>query len=273
MTWEVTKGSAYFNCVKHDECTAVNETRYARHIALPDVGREGQVRLNDSKVLIVGLGGLGCPAAQLLTSSGIGTIYLNDFDTVDESNLPRQILFQSGDVGRSKVEAAAERLNAISPESQIERVERRISGSEDILSVVEKVDVVLDGTDNFSARFAVSDACVAARVPLVSGAAIRLEGQVVTFANDGSGPCYRCVYSEDDEALGDCEGNGVLAPVTAVIGSMMALEAIRTLLQIGHIDTPVLQLWDAHSSEWSRIAIRRNPDCRFGCVWRQSDDT
>jgi molybdopterin/thiamine biosynthesis adenylyltransferase len=237
----------------------VNETRYARQIVLPEVGLDGQQRLSSSQALIVGLGGLGCPAAQLLASCGVGTLQLNDFDTVDESNLPRQILFAPEDAGRSKVQVAAERLRAMNPEVHLQTIDKRLS-AEELAQVLHDTDVVLDGTDNFMTRFAVSDACSAARVPLVSGAAIRLEGQVAVFRNDRQGPCYRCIYSEDDEWLGDCQGNGVLAPVTATIGSMMALEAVKLLLGL---DTgpPALQLWDARSNEWTRVAVRRNPDC------------
>jgi molybdopterin/thiamine biosynthesis adenylyltransferase len=210
-------------------------------------------------VLLVGLGGLGCPVATYLTSAGVAELLLNDFDTVDESNLPRQILFAPEDAGRSKVQVAAERLRAMNPEVHLQTIDKRLS-AEELAQVLHDTDVVLDGTDNFMTRFAVSDACSAARVPLVSGAAIRLEGQVAVFRNDRQGPCYRCIYSEDDEWLGDCQGNGVLAPVTATIGSMMALEAVKLLLGL---DTgpPALQLWDARSNEWTRVAVRRNPDC------------
>jgi len=243
----------------------VNEARYARHIVLPEVGHDGQQRLARSKVLIVGLGGLGCPAAQLLATSGIGQLWLNDFDTVDLSNLPRQILYSPQDAGLPKTQAAAQRLSAMNDEVSLELINRRIAGVDEFAQIIENVDVVLDGTDNFAARFAVSDACVRTQTPLVSGAAIRLEGQVVVFANDGSGPCYRCIYSEDDEWLGNCQGNGVLAPVTGVIGSMMALEAIKVLLAMPGSEASVLRLWDARSGEWNRVAVRRNPNCR-SCV-------
>ena len=239
----------------------MDEKRYARHIVLPEVGRKGQQRLNQSRVLIVGLGGLGCPAAQMLASSGVGTLHLNDFDTVDLSNLPRQFLFHPADEGQPKVEVAAARLTAMNPEVSVTQLDRRLN-AEDLAELLGQVDIVLDGTDNFATRFAVSDACVDAGVPLVSGAAIRLEGQVAVFMNDGDGPCYRCIYSDEDEFLGDCQGNGVLAPVTAVIGATMALEAIKVLLGM-HAAPPTLQLWDAGSGDWSRVAIRRNPKCAY----------
>jgi len=239
--------------------SAVDAVRYARQIVLPEVGSEGQARLAGAKVLIVGLGGLGCPAAQLLTTSGVGALVLNDFDAVDLSNLPRQLLYEPADVGRPKVDAAADRLRQLNPAAQIETVAQRLSSS-DIARQLDDVDVVLDGTDNFAARFSVSDACVVTRTPLVSGAAVRLEGQVAMFRNDGSGPCYRCIYDETDEWLGDCQGNGVLAPVTATIGALMALEAMKVILALDS-GPPALQLWDARSGEWSRVLIRRNPGC------------
>ena len=237
----------------------VDTLRYARQIVLPEVGDAGQGRLAAARVLIVGLGGLGCPAAQLLACSGVGRLWLNDFDTVDASNLPRQILYTPADVGQAKTAAAAARLLELNPATVIEQVRQRLSVAE-FRELLERIDVVLDGTDNFAARFALSDACVQTRTPLVSGAAIRLEGQVAVFRNDGNGPCYRCIYDETDEWLGDCQGNGVLAPVTATIGAVMALETLKLLLGLDQRE-PVLQLWDARSGEWNRVALRRNPNC------------
>ena len=240
--------------------SAIDETRYARQIVLTEVGLEGQQRLADSKVMIVGLGGLGCPAAQLLAVSGIGRLSLNDFDTVDLSNLPRQILYVPEDAGRSKVDAATARLRTMNPSLAVTGIDKRLS-AEQMTEALADVDVVLDGTDNFSSRFVVSDACLATSTPLVSGAAIRLEGQIAVFRNDGRGPCYRCIYDENDEWLGNCQGNGVLAPVTATIGSMMALAAIRVLLGF-EPERATLQLWDARSSDWNVVALRRNPQCK-----------
>jgi molybdopterin/thiamine biosynthesis adenylyltransferase len=247
----------------------VDAQRYARQIVLPEVGSEGQARLAGARVLVVGLGGLGCPAAQLLATSGVGALTLNDFDTVDRSNLPRQLLYVPADVGRLKVDAAADRLCQLNPAVHIETIPRRLSSSE-IVSLLDGIDAVLDGTDNFSTRFNVSDACVMTRTPLVSGAAVRLEGQVAMFRNDGAGPCYRCIYDETDEWLGDCQGNGVLAPVTATIGALMALEAMKVILALD-AGPPALQLWDARSGEWSRVLIRRNENC-LSCAGVQSPE-
>jgi molybdopterin/thiamine biosynthesis adenylyltransferase len=234
--------------------------RYARQIALADVGAEGQAKLGRARVLIVGLGGLGCPAALYLGTSGIGRLVLNDFDRVDESNLPRQILYGPDDVGSLKVEAAKKRLLALNPEVEVVTVAERLDGA--ALDVaVAAVDIVLDGTDNFAARFAVNRACVARGVPLVSGAAVRVEGQIAVFPNDGNGPCYACLYSDEDEWLGDCQGNGVLAPVPGVIGTLMAEEALKLVLGWDSALRNRLLLWDAKRGDWQSVALKRDPEC------------
>lgn len=234
--------------------------RYARQIALPDVGAEGQAKLGKSRMLIVGLGGLGCPAALYLATSGVGKLVLNDFDRVDETNLPRQILYGPGDVGQLKVEAAKARLNALNPDVEIVCVSDRLDGAA-LEDAIASVDVVLDGTDNFAARFAVNRACVARRVPLVSGAAVRVEGQIAVFPNRGDGPCYACLYNDEDEWLGDCQGNGVLAPVPGVIGTLMAGEALKLVLGWPSSLHDRLLLWDAKRGDWQSVALKRDPDC------------
>ena len=234
--------------------------RYARQVALPDVGEQGQARLRGASMLLVGLGGLGCPAAQYLASSGVGTLVLNDFDRVDETNLPRQILFTAADVGKLKVEAAWARLLALNPEVDVRRLPERLDGAA-LAAAVASVDVVLDGTDNFAARFAVNRACVAARKPLVSGAAVRVEGQIAVFPNRPGDPCYSCLYDDEDEWLGDCQGNGVLAPVPGVIGTLMAQEALKLALGWPSSLHNALLLWDAKRGDWHRVALKRDPDC------------
>ena len=239
-------------------------SRYARQIALSEIGEAGQARLGDATALIVGLGGLGCPAAQFLATSGIGHLVLNDFDSVDETNLPRQILYSPADVGELKVDAARARLQTLNPEARITCLAQRLEGAA-LEAAVETADVVLDGTDNFSTRFAVNRACVARGVPLVSGAAVRFEGQIAVFTNayvNGErGPCYSCLYTDEDEWLGDCQGNGVLAPVPGVIGTLMAVETIKLLLGLDSLLRDRLLLWDAKRAEWQSVALRRNPDC------------
>jgi molybdopterin-synthase adenylyltransferase len=234
--------------------------RYARQVILPDVGAAGQRALGGASALVVGVGGLGCPAAQYLVTSGVGQVVLCDFDTVDESNLPRQILFRPGDVGRPKVAVAQERLLELNPAARIETVETRIDQPE-LVARVADADVVLDCTDNFMTRFLVNQACVEAHVPLVSGAAVRLEGQLVVFSNRGGGPCYRCLYTDEDEWLGDCQGNGVLAPVPGVIGTLMANEALGVLLGLSDERFDRLWLWDAKSAHWSCVIVKPDPSC------------
>ncbi len=234
--------------------------RYARQIALADVGADGQAKLGRARVLIVGMGGLGCPAALYLATSGIGQLVLNDFDRVDETNLPRQILFAPEDVGALKVDAAKTRLLALDPVVAIVTLAERLDGAV-LESAVGDVDIVLDGTDNFAARFAVNRACVARGVPLVSGAAVRVEGQIAVFPNRGGGPCYACLYKDDDEFLGDCQGNGVLAPVPGVIGTLMAEEALKLALGWESALHDRLLLWDAKRGDWQNVALKRDPGC------------
>jgi len=234
--------------------------RYARQIALADVGAEGQARLGRASVLIVGLGGLGCPASLFLATSGIGRLVLNDFDRVDESNLPRQILYGPSDIGALKVEAAKARLTALNPEVEIVCVAERLDAAA-LDAAVAAVDIVLDGSDNFTTRFAVNRACVAHHKPLVSGAAVRLEGQIAVFPNRGDGPCYACLYNDEDEWLGNCQGNGVLAPVPGVIGTLMAEEALKLVLGWESALHERLLLWDAKRGEWQNVALRRDPEC------------
>jgi len=234
--------------------------RYARQIALADVGAEGQAKLGRARMLVVGLGGLGCPAALYLATSGVGKLVLNDFDRVDETNLPRQILYSPDDVGALKVEAAKKRLTALNPGVEVVALAERLDGAA-LDAAVGGVDIVLDGTDNFAARFAVNRACVARRVPLVSGAAVRVEGQIAVFPNDGEGPCYSCLYNDEDEWLGDCQGNGVLAPVPGVIGTLMAEEALKLALGWSSSLRNRLLLWDAKRGDWQSVALKRDPDC------------
>lgn len=235
-------------------------SRHARHIALTQVGEAGQRRIDRARVLVIGVGGIGCACASYLATSGVGHLTLNDFDTVDETNLGRQILFTPNDVGANKAATAATRLRALNPDIQIAVAEDRLDPVA-LAAAVSEADVVLDGSDNFATRFLVSDACVAAEVCLVSGAAIRLEGQVAVFGPDyTTSPCYRCLYEDADEALENCAGNGVLAPVPGVIGTMMAVEALK---QIVGLPSPLgrLQLYDAGDGSVRGVAVSKRTDC------------
>ncbi|HKT30892.1 MAG TPA: molybdopterin-synthase adenylyltransferase MoeB [Gammaproteobacteria bacterium] len=235
--------------------------RYSRHLALPELGAAGQEKLGKARVLIVGLGGLGSPAALYLAASGVGTLLLNDFDRVDLSNLQRQILYSSADIGRAKTTAAAATLAALNAECKLELLGQRLQGVE-LEAAVERADIVLDGSDNFGTRFAVNAACVKTRTPLVSGAAIRLEAQVTVFdARDAASPCYACVYPQAGEELENCRSNGILAPVVGVIGSFMALEAVKLITGVGAPLTGRLLRLDAGSGTLSMTNIKKDPAC------------
>ena len=235
-------------------------TRDARHLALPQVGRDGQQRIAAGTVLLIGAGGIGCAVAAYLASSGIGNLKIADFDTIDVSNLGRQVLYSPDDVGKLKVEVAAKRLGVLNPDVRVTPISERLQG-EALISEIASSDLVLDGSDNFSTRFQVNDACVAASTCLISGAAIRLEGQLAEFGPDYSAsPCYRCLYKEADESLENCAGNGVLGPVPGAIGTLMAIEALKFL---AGIDSPrgVLRLFDAKSGEFRALGIAKRDDC------------
>src|SRR5690348_3653972 len=210
-----------------DDRSADWKLRYSRHLALPEFGAPAQGKLAAATVLVVGLGGLGSPAALYLAAAGVGRLLLNDFDKVDLSNLQRQILYRDGDVGASKAQAAAKALAGINPGPALETLDSRLD-EPNLAQVVRRCDLVLDGSDNFGTRFAVNKACVATGTPLVSGAAIRYQGQLAVFDNREAGsPCYACLYQELGEELEDCQRNGVLAPLTGVMGSLMAVEALK----------------------------------------------
>ncbi len=236
--------------------------QYSRHIMLDGFDVEGQQRLLDAKVLIVGLGGLGCPIALYLASAGVGELWLADFDDVDLSNLQRQIAHSRTDIGRPKVASAAEAIAAINPDTRIQCINEKLTG-QFLTDAVSSVDLVVDASDNFKTRFEINKACVQAQTPLVSGAAIRSEGQVIVFnPQDDNSPCYRCLY---DEGAGDenlsCSDNGVLSPLVGIIGSLQALETVKLLSQFGQTLTGKLMIFDAKIMEWRKLAVARNPQC------------
>jgi len=234
--------------------------RDARHRALAQVGELGQARIAGGSALVVGVGGLGCAAAAYLASSGVGHLIVCDFDTVDLTNLSRQLLFGPADVGEPKALVAEKKLSQQNPDVRISAIPDRLDDAA-MADMVGQVDVVLDGTDSFSTRFRVNDACVNASRCLVSGSAIRLEGQLAVFGPDYStSPCYRCLYTEADESLTNCAGNGVLAPVPGVIGTLMAVEALKFLAAI---DSPrgVLRLYEGGSGDFRSVTIPKRADC------------
>jgi adenylyltransferase/sulfurtransferase len=239
----------------------VERSRYARHLILEEVGPDGQRRLKGSSVLLVGAGGLGAPVAAYLTAAGVGRLTIVDFDRVDDSNLQRQVLFSTADVGRPKVEAARERLRGINPHVDVRTVDARFDTGNG-LGLVRDHDVVIDGTDNFPTRYLVNDACVLAGRPNVYGSVFRFEGQASVFGA-GRGPCYRCLHPEPPPpgAVPNCVEGGVLGVLPAIVGSIQATEAIKILLGRGEPLFGRLLLIDALELRFREIAIRRIPDC------------
>ncbi len=227
---------------------------------LPQVDLEGQQRLFESHVLIIGLGGLGAPVALYLAAAGVGRLTLADGDVVDLTNLQRQVIHGQADIGRAKVSSAAKHLRDINPEVRIDEVNRRLT-AEDLAALVPTVDVVVDGSDNFATRFSVNRACVEGSKPLVSGAVIRMEGQLAVFrADQDDAPCYRCIFPEAGETEERCAETGVLAPLPGVIGSLQAVETLKILLGQGAKGNR-LQLYNAASGDWRTLALRRDPAC------------
>ena len=234
--------------------------RYSRHILLPQCDIAGQEKLLASHALIIGLGGLGSPVALYLAASGIGELTFIDFDTVEVSNLQRQIAHQTKDCGLSKVESAKQSALDLNPDIKINTVNQKLSECE-LQNVISKSDVVLDCTDNFSTRFMINRCCVKESKPLVSGAAIRMDGQVSVFNQHKSSPCYQCLYKDNGDSEERCSENGILAPVVGIIGCIQATEAIKVLTGIGNtLDSRVLIL-DASTMEWRNIKLKKDPAC------------
>jgi len=235
--------------------------RYARHIALPEVGFDGQKRLKAGRVLCVGAGGLGSPLTLYLAAAGVGTIGLVDFDTVDESNLQRQLLHGTSDVGRHKLDSALDRLRDVNPHVNVVPHAVRLS-SDNALEIVQGYDVVVDGTDNFPTRYLVNDACVLLGKPNVYGSVFRWEGQLSVFATEG-GPCYRCLFREPPPPglVPNCAEGGVLGALPGIIGTAQAMETIKLLLGVGTTLAGRLQIFDALEMSWREVSLRRNPGC------------
>ena len=234
--------------------------RYSRQIMLPAIDFTGQKRLLSSRVLIVGLGGLGSPVAMYLAAAGVGELVLVDFDRVDLSNLQRQIAHDSERIGMLKVDSAEQTITRLNPECQVRKFAARLEGTA-LTEQVDAADVVVDCSDNFTTRFALNDACVATRTALVSGAAIRTEGQISVFSGQPGAPCYRCLYGAGGELDETCSQNGVLAPLVGIIGSMQAIETIKLLTGAGNPLLGRLILLDALQMEWQSVKLRADPKC------------
>ncbi len=235
--------------------------RYSRQILLPQIDIWGQEKIIQGRVLIIGAGGLGCPAAMYLTAAGIGHLTVADADEVELSNLQRQIAHHSDDMGKNKAESARETLLALNPNVRIEALPLRLEGPR-LAREVDMADVVLDCSDNFATRFEVNRTCFTHGTPLVSGAAIRFEGQVAVFdPRQPESPCYQCLYPDQGELAESCTESGVIAPITGIVGSIQALEAIKVLLEIGQTLTGRLLLLDGLKMQWQTMRLPRNPSC------------
>ncbi|MSS76222.1 MAG: molybdopterin-synthase adenylyltransferase MoeB [Methyloglobulus sp.] len=235
--------------------------RYSRQIMLPQCDIAGQQKLLAARVLIVGAGGLGSPAAMYLAAGGVGQITIYDDDEVDLSNLQRQIAHHTDDVGMDKVISTRNTLNQLNPNVQVMAIKQRLTG-EHLDEEVKNADVVLDCSDNFATRFAINKACVSFRKPLVSGAAIRFEGQVSVFTpglNDS--PCYNCLYKNEGEEMQNCATNGVIAPITGIVGSIQALEAMKLIIEVGETLTERLLLIDGLTMNIKTMRFKRNLAC------------
>lgn len=235
--------------------------RYSRQIMLPQIDIAGQEKLQVSRTLIIGVGGLGSSAAIFLATAGIGQLVITDHDCVELSNLQRQILHTVNDIGRQKTASARDTLTAINPDVVVTTIDKKIEGTQ-LDDEVAKADVVLDCSDNFATRFAVNNACVKHQTALVSGAAIRFEGQVAVFLpGTENSPCYSCLYKEGEEEDQTCSENGVLSPIVGIIGSLQALETIKVILSLGETLAGQLLVFDGLNQEWRKLKVPRDPGC------------
>lgn len=241
--------------------TQAERHRYGRHLVLPSVGETGQRRLKAARVLIVGAGGLGSPTALYLAAAGVGTIGLVDNDVVDATNLQRQLLHGTRDVGRPKLDSARDRLHDVNPHVEIELHHTWLTAA-NALGIIERYDIVIDGTDNFATRYLVNDACVMLRKPNVHGAIFRFDGQASVFATD-DGPCYRCLYPEPPppDMVPNCAEGGVLGVLPGLIGTVQATEAIKIILGIGDTLAGRLLMIDTLGMEFRSVRITRDPNC------------
>jgi adenylyltransferase/sulfurtransferase len=235
--------------------------RYSRHIILPEVGGKGQKKISAAKVFIIGAGGLGCPVGYYLAAAGVGTIALIDNDTVELSNLQRQIAHSVKTLGAYKADSAQKTFEALNPDVRVHAIKERIN-SKNILDLIRDYDVVVDGSDNFPTRYLVNDACVMLRKPLVSGAILRFEGQVTTIV-PGEGPCYRCLFEEPPPPglVPSCQEAGVLGVLPGVIGALQATEVLKLILQKGEPLKGQLLIYSALSTNFRKVKIPRNPSC------------
>lgn len=242
--------------------TEEQKLRYARHLALQEAGEEGQEKLLNGKVLIIGAGGLGSPAAMYLAAAGVGTLGIADADMVDLSNLQRQIAHGTADLGRAKAESVRETITEMNPDVEV-RAYQMFVGEENIMGLLEGYDFVIDATDNFPSKFRINDACVRAGKPFCHAGILRFQGQLMTYV-PGEGPCYRCIFKNPppEEAVPSCRQAGIIGAMAGVIGSLQAMEAIKYLLGAGELLIGKLLIYDALKMEFRTVKLPRHvPDC------------
>ncbi len=234
--------------------------RYSRQIILPEVGIEGQQTLLDTTMLLIGMGGLGSPSAMYLAASGVGHLIIADFDKVELSNLQRQVIHHTDDIGKLKIDSAKAKMLEINPDIQVTTVE--VLTDDNLSDLIALADVVLDGTDNFDTRFKVNQVCVEQKTPLVSAAVIRFEGQLSVFKGyEADQPCYQCLYSKEGNSDENCTDNGILAPVAGMLGTMQALQAIKTILNLGEQLPGKLMIVDALDLTFRSVKINKDKSC------------
>ena len=241
--------------------TKEEEIQYSRHIILDEIGREGQTSLKNAKVLVIGAGGLGCPVLQYLTAAGVGTIGIIDYDNVDQSNLQRQVLFTTDDIGENKALAASKRLSKLNPNCNFITFQEQLT-NKNALSIFERFEIIVDGTDNFQTRYMVSDACVILQKPLVYGSIFKFEGQASVFNLNDSSPTYRCLFPEPPEpgSVPSCSEVGVLGVLPGIIGSIQANETLKIILNLGNTLSGKLLSFDAKNMQFMNLKIKRNDE-------------
>jgi molybdopterin/thiamine biosynthesis adenylyltransferase len=241
--------------------------RYSRHILLPEIDAAGQQALIDAHVMIIGMGGLGCPIALYLAASGVGHITISDDDTVELTNLQRQIAHHQSDIGHPKVESAKEKMTSINPHIKMTALNERLS-EEQLRDQLHDVSLVIDATDSFASRVIINRACVDASIPAVFGAAVRLDGQLFIYdPRQKNAPCYECLFQNISDSALNCAESGVAAPIVGIIGTMQAMEALRLICAIGDSSAGYLQNFDARTMIWNRFKVNKRDDCS-GCAKR-----
>lgn len=243
------------------EFTETQLQRYSRHIILPEVGGKGQKKILNAKVFIVGAGGLGCPVGYYLAAAGVGTIGMIDNDTVEISNLQRQIAHSVNTLGKPKIDSAKATFEALNPDVNVVGIQDRIT-KDNIMELIKDYDIVVDGSDNFPTRYLVNDACVLLKKPLVSGAILKFEGQVTTIL-PGEGHCYRCLFEEMPPAglVPSCQEAGVLGAITGVVGALQATEVLKLIVGKGEALKNTLLIYDALKTAFRRVKVPKNPNC------------